>query len=244
MKMIEINLLPKEYQKKRFNLSFGKTGSYAVFGIIGIMVMLAGVTFYQMQQLTSLDARIKIANKRAAMLQKDIKVVDALIDVKNKVKQRMAAVERLDSHRSTWVRILNDFAKIVPDFVWLGRIEEVKDKKDDKTKGVGAPQNKAKAESAVAKGGLPTVRPVKIEGYAFTLNALASFMIKMMRSDYFDEVELTSTSEVTFENHKAHNFVINANLHYLSDDEMRQLIASALGTSKGSSPKTSHRKLN
>ena len=110
MKMIEINLLPKEYQKKRFNLSFGKTGAYAVFGIIGIIVMLAGVTFYQMQQLTNLDARIKIANKRAAMLQKDIKVVDALIDVKNKVKQRMAAVERLDSHRSNWVRILKDFA--------------------------------------------------------------------------------------------------------------------------------------
>ncbi len=244
MKMIEINLLPKEYQKKRFNLSFGKTGAYAVFGIIGIIVMLAGVTFYQMQQLTNLDARIKIANKRAAMLQKDIKVVDALIDVKNKVKQRMAAVERLDSHRSTWVRILNDFAKIVPDFVWLGRIEEVKDKKNDKNKAARAPQINAKAEPAVAKGGLPTVSPVRIEGYAFTLNALASFMIKMMRSDYFDEVELTSTSEVTFENHKAHNFVINANLHYLSDDEMRQLIATALGTNKGSSPKTSHRKLN
>ena len=244
MKMIEINLLPKEYQKKRFNLSFGKTGAYAVFGIIGIMVMLAGVTFYQMQQLTNLDARIKIANKRAAMLQKDIKVVDALIDVKNKVKQRMAAVERLDSHRSTWVRILNDFAKIVPDFVWLGRIEEVKDKKNDKNKAARAPQINAKAEPAVAKGGLPTVSPVRIEGYAFTLNALASFMIKMMRSDYFDEVELTSTSEVTFENHKAHNFVINANLHYLSDDETRQLIVSALGTNKGSLPKTSHRKLN
>ncbi len=244
MKMIEINLLPKEYRKKRFNLSFGKTGAYAVFGIIGIIVMLAGVTFYQMQQLTNLDARIKIANKRAAMLQKDIKVVDALIDVKNKVKQRMAAVERLDSHRSTWVRILNDFAKIVPDFVWLGRIEEVKDKKDDKNKAARAPQINAKAEPAVAEGGLPTVRPVRIEGYAFTLNALASFMIKMMRSDYFDEVELTSTSEVTFENHKAHNFVINANLHYLSDDEMRQLIVSALGTNKGSLPKTSHRKLN
>ena len=244
MKMIEINLLPKEFQKKRFNLSFGKTGAYAVFGIIGIIVMLAGVTFYQMQQLTNLDARIKIANKRAAMLQKDIKVVDALIDVKNKVKQRMAAVERLDSHRSTWVRILNDFAKIVPDFVWLGRIEEVKDKKDNKNKATRAPQINAKAEPAVAEGGLPTVRPVRIEGYAFTLNALASFMIKMMRSDYFDEVELTSTSEVTFENHKAHNFVINANLHYLSDDEMRQLIVSALGTNKGSLPKTSHRKLN
>ena len=242
--MIEINLLPKEFQKKRFNLSFGKSGAYAAIGVIGILVMLAGVTLYQMQQLTSLDARIKIANKRAAMLRKDIKVVDALIDVKNKVKQRMAAVERLDSHRSTWVRILNDFAKIVPDFVWLGQIEEVTEKKEDKIKSARTTQNKATTEPAKAKGGLPTVRPVKIEGYAFTLNALASFMIKMMRSDYFDEVELTSTSEVTFENHKAHNFVINAKLHYLSDDEMRQLIASALGTNKGSSQKTSHKKLN
>ena len=242
--MIEINLLPKEYQKKRFNFSFGKTGTYALFGVIGIIVMLAGVTFYQMQQLTSLDAKIKIANRRAAMLQKDIKVVDALIDVKSKVKQRMAAVEKLDSHRSTWVRILNDFAKNVPEFVWLGQIEEVKEKKEGSNrKGAKAPQNNT-APKPAANSGLPTVRPIKIEGYAFTLNALASFMIKMMRSDYFNEVELTSTSEVTFENHKAHNFVVSANLHYLSDDEMRQLIASALGRDKGSSQKTSHKKLN
>ena len=243
--MIEINLLPKEYKKKGFNLSFGKAGAYAVFGVIGIIVMLAGVTFYQMQQLTSLDAKIKIANKRAAMLQKDIKVVDALIDVKSKVKQRMAAVERLDSHRSTWVRILNDFAKNVPEFVWLGKIEELSEKKqDDKKKGPKANKSKKVKTPAKAASSLPSVNPVRIEGYAFTLNALASFMIKMMRSDYFDEVELTSTSEVTFENHKAHNFVVSANLHYLSDDEMRQLIASIKGNNKESTKKTSHKKLN
>ncbi len=243
--MIEINLLPKEYRKKGFNLSFGKAGAYATFGVIGIIVMLAGVSFYQMQQLTSLDAKIKIANKRAAMLQKDIKIVDALIDVKNKVKQRMAAVERLDSHRSTWVRILNDFAKIVPEFVWLGQIEEVSEKKqDDKKRGSRATKNKEAKVPAKSVSALPSVKPIRIEGYAFTLNALASFMIKMMRSDYFDEVELTSTSEVTFENHKAHNFVVSAKLHYLSDDEMRQLIASIQGKNKETTKKTSHKKLN
>jgi Tfp pilus assembly protein PilN len=243
--MIEINLLPKEYQKKRFNFSFGKAGAYIAAGVVGIIVLLAGVTFYQMQQLTSLEGKIKIANRRAAMLQNDIKVVDALIDVKFKIKQRMAAVEKLDSHRSTWVRILTDFAKNVPDFVWLGQIEEVKDKKEEgKKKGARSAQQNAQPEPAKKEGGLPSVRPIKIEGYAFTLNALASFMIKMMRSDYFDDVELTSTTEVKFEEHKAHNFVVSANLHYLSDDEMRQLIASIRGKDKGSSQKTSHKKLN
>lgn len=256
--MIEINLLPKEYLKKGLSLSFGKTGLYALVAIGGIIVMLVGVTFYQIHQLSSLEEKITIANRRAVMLQKDIKVVDALLDVKNKITQRMAAVERLDSHRSAWVRILTDIAKDVPEFVWLGKIEETNiadDKNDKNKKNNKNTQQKTQANSNNAEqvdqkkpagSSVPSVRPVKIEGYAFTLNALASFMINLMKSGYFDEVELVNSDEVKFEEYKAQNFVLSANLHYLSDEEMQQKIAQAEADDKEeqAASQTSHKKLN
>ena len=246
--MIEINLLPKEYLKKGLGFSFGKTGLYALVAIGGIVVMLIGVTFYQIHQVASLEEKITIANRRAVMLQKDIRVVDALIDVKTKITQRMAAVEKLDSHRSAWVRILTDIAKNVPEFVWLGKIEETRNVEDPKNQNAKDKQQSNPAgQQQQANSSRPTVRPVRVEGYAFTLNALASFMINMMKSGYFDEVELVNSDEIRFQEYKAQNFVLSANLHYLSDEEMQQLIAQVEAEEKeeqAASSKTSHKKLN
>lgn len=260
--MIEINLLPKEFLKKGLSLSFGKTGLYVLMGIGGIIVMLIGVTFYQIHQRASLEEKIEIANRRAIMLQKDIKVVDALTDIKNKITQRMAAVERLDSHRSAWVRIMTDIAKNVPEFVWLGKIEEVKPVQDPKKSKVtdespNQPSQQTQTAQATpptttppqTQSGVPTVRPIKVEGYAFTLNALAAFMINLMRSGYFDEVELVSSEEIKFEEHKAQNFILSANLHYLSDEEIQKIIAQNESEAEEpaadtSTQTTSHKQLN
>lgn len=247
--MIEINLLPKEFLKKGLGVSFGKTGLYALVGVAGVILMLIGVTFYQIHQRATLEEKITIANRRAVMLQKDIKVVDALLDVKTKITQRMAAVERLDSHRSAWVRILTDVAKDVPEFVWLGKIEEVKDVVDPKNQKANNNQQKNQdnqEQQAQQHSTVPSVRPIRVEGYAFTLNALASFMINLMKSGYFDEVELVSSEEIKFEEYKAQNFVLSANLYYLSDEEMQQMVAQIEAAEKEqeASSQTSHKKLN
>ena len=248
MAMIEINLLPKSYHKKSFDFSLGKTGLYAIAAAAGIILMLITVSIYQNYQMGQLDDNIQKARQRAAMLEKDIKLVDGLTDVKNKVQMRMSAVERLDSHRSAWVRSLEDVSKNIPEFVWLGNFEEKslasndkgKDKKNQK--GNAKDTKEAAEEPAPKREALPTVREAKIEGFAFTLNALASFMINMMRSDYFDKVELVSTEQKELQEKKAYNFVLSCNVHYLSDEELRNLIASA--GIENTSTSTSHKKLN
>ena len=217
-------------------------------GAAAVLLMLFGVTFYQMSQLRDLDSNIAKARQRAAMLEKDIKLVDALTDVKTKITQRMSAVERLDSHRSAWVRILEDLANNVPDFVWIGRFEEKVPKpavadKNANAKNKNAQPEKPKPAQANADNE-PTVHQVELEGYAFTLNALAAFMIKMMRSDYFDEVELVSTNEIKLEEQKAYNFVLSCNLHYLSDEELRNMIGNSKDEEASPDSKTSHASLN
>ena len=234
--MIEINLLPKDYLKKSFNLSLGKTGLYALGAAVGVIIMLAGITFYQTHQLTQLDKNIERARQRAAMLQRDIQVVDALIDVKGKINNRMTAVERLDRHRSAWVRVLEDVARNVPEFIWLGRFVE---EAPAAQKAAADAKKETEATPAVT---LADARRVSVEGYAFTLNALAKLMINMMRSDYFNDVELVSTEEKKLEEQKAYNFVLTANLHFLSDEELRNLIAQS--GEKKESAKASHKVLN
>ncbi len=222
MDMIQVNLLPKEFRRRTGKLSLGKSGFYAIGAVAGVVIMVAVVTFYQMFQLSELDDKMEIARFRTQQLQKDIAVVDALIDVKQKIMQRMAAVDELDQHRTVWVRILEDLSSRVPEFMWLSSFKESKLPPPPAAADTGA-------DAAKKPTAQPTTRPVSIEGYAFTLNSLANFMIKLMRSNFFSEVEMASVDEVNFRDEKIYNYKVNATLHYLSDEELKQLLEQESG---------------
>lgn len=220
--MIEINLLPKDYHKSGGTLSLGKTGVYIMLAAAGIIVVLLAITWYQMHQLSGLKADIERANQRSSMLREDIRMVDGLMDIKNKIHRRINGVEQLDRNRSAWVRILEDVSRNVPEFVWLDEFKELpppKPKVDKSEEGEETTPTPAEE--------VPSIRPVEIRGYAFTLNALAATMIRMMRSDYFDQVELIESRDTLYAGEKAYRFQLAANVHYLSDDELRSRIAQA-----------------
>lgn len=243
--MIEINLLPKNYLKGSSGISLGKVGVYAIAGAAGIAIMFASITFYQLYKLDELQVDIDRANQRASLLQKDIRLVDALTDVKAKISQRMSAVERLDRHRSVWVRVLSDMAGNLPEFSWLSMYTELDD--DSKPSQANADSDDDEGRAPIVDLNAPQVKQIELEGYAFTLNALASFMINMMRSDYFDEVELKSSEETKFgeEHEKAYRFVLSAKLHYLSDEDLQNKIAMAQALrEQANNGGTTHKVLN
>jgi type IV pilus assembly protein PilN len=214
MPMININLLPKQYMKRSGGISLGKHGLYTIAGAVGVLVMFAAITGWQLYKINELNGQMEIARARTVQLQRDIKLVDALIDIKVKITDRLKAVERLDRHRSAWVRILENLSGNVPDFVWMSRFSEVIQ-----------PQAKAAAgdTASVQPRSVQEVKAAEIEGFTFTLNALASFMIKLMRSDYFNEVDLVSSEEIAFGRQKAYNFKLSCNVHYLSDEELERI---------------------
>lgn len=214
MDMIQINLLPKEYRKRSNTFSIGKAGLYVGGVFAGVIMMITVISFYQIHQLNELDKKIEIAEFRTQQLEKDIQVVDALIDVKEKLMKRVEAVDRLDQHRTAWVRILEDFSRQLPEFMWLSKLTE---------------SDLATPTDTTALAPLANAKSVRIEGFSFTLSSLANFMINMMRSDYFSDVEMADVTEVEFDDHKAYNYTVNATLHYLSDSEIRELLASHSG---------------
>ena len=247
--MIEINLLPKNYLKSSRGLSLGKTGVYVAAAAVGLVLLMAGITVYQTYQLAQLEENIDKARQRAAVLKKDIEMVDALTDIKKKISDRMVAVEKLDRHRSAYVRVMEEVTRDVPEFVWLAEFREIPPPKPDPKKAGGAnnsgqPVNDTTQTPQFAPGPA-SVRPVEVEGYAFTLNALAAFMINMMRSDFFDNVELVSTDEKKFQDReRAYNFVLTCDVHYLSEEELQSLMAQVENTGDEVAATTSHRSLN
>ena len=257
--MIQINLLPKEYLKSKRTLSFGKAGVYVVAGAVAVVALLAGVTVWQMHQVSTLDENIARANQRAAMLHQDIQMVDALTDVKDKITLRMQAVERLDRHRTVWVRLLENVSQDVPEFVWLSEFRQTNLKfqnklvavtPNDPKVGNASPPSSAEATKNAPAPSVPgvdtaTVHPVEIDGYAFTLNAVAAFMIKLMQSDYFDNVELMASNDNKFsDDERAYQFTVSANAHYLSDEELRNLAAQADREAESASTAKSPKGLN
>jgi hypothetical protein len=54
-------------------------------------------------------------------------------------------------------------------------------------------------------------------------------MIKLMRSNFFSEVEMAGVDEVLFREQRIYNYKVNATLHYLSDEELKQLLEQESG---------------
>src|SRR4030067_2270266 len=126
--MIEINLLPRELRKKAKAFSFSFSGKknviYLMGGVAAVIVCVIGSTFYQTVKLKNLDSRMREAKKRTEKLKKDIQLVDALTELKDKIMQRMSAIENLDRNRTAWVDILKDLSSRVPEYLWLSGFKE------------------------------------------------------------------------------------------------------------------------
>jgi Tfp pilus assembly protein PilN len=239
MDTIQINLLPKEFRRRSGTPSLGRSGYYAMGAVGGLVILIGVITIFQRVQLTQLGQKMDLAQFRTEQLQKDIAVVDALIDVKAKIMQRMEAVERLDRHRTVWVRILEDVGRRVPEYTWLSAIKEANGEPATKSKAgktgkagatttaqAGAPATDTTAKMETAQ--MP-FHAVSIEGFSFTLNSLANFMINLMNSQFFSDVEMASVEEVQFQKQKAYSYRLTATLHFLSDEELKKILENESG---------------
>lgn len=218
--LVQINLLPKRLRKSNRRFEIGKP-ELITFSVAAVLILaMVTLTWSQNGRLASLNEDIDEAQRRASLLQKDIQLVDALMDMKQKIAERMQAVETLDRHRSAWVRILEDVTRRVPDFVWISSFAEV-----DIARSRERVKKPVEFTDTTTIDGLP-IQEVEIEGFSFTLNAVAAFMIKLMRSNFFDQVDLVYAREMEFEDRTAYNFKLQGRIHYLSDDELKALLAT------------------
>lgn len=214
--MIEVNLLPKEYRKRTKTFQFDKKVMYIAAGAGAIVLLLAVVTFYQKYQLSSLNGRIAQASAEKARLQEDIKVIDDLTELKEKILLRMEAIEKLDRYRSIWVSVLQDLNLRIPEFMWLTRVSEIAQevKKQRSVKNVPGQQKAQPVDSSGTDkfAMFDKPMPTEMDGYAFTLNSIASFLVGLTKSEFFDNINLLYAKEEEVLGVSAFNFRISCDL--------------------------------
>jgi Tfp pilus assembly protein PilN len=213
MAKIEINLLPKELRKKRKGFTFDKNLIIIAASVGMVALLIVGTSIVQSVRIKSIDKKIAAAQKKTLELKKNIELVDALSEVKDKVLQRMSVIEVLDRNRSVWVRVMEDLSRRTPDYVWLSLLRE-------ETPPAPAVQDTISDSTASETTDIePKVKRVTMEGNSHSLNSLASFMIQLMGSPYFKNMDLQYVKRAQLKNYKIFSFQLVGDLHYLPEFE-------------------------
>jgi len=203
--MLEINLLPKEYRKRKFRLELEKNALLVIGAGLAVLILLGAYTvFFQMFPGGALDRKIAAAKTENQKYEAEIKLVNALTDQKNLILARMSTIEVLDHDRDVWVNVIADLGGRVPDYLWLTGFEPA-------TKGAAEAQN------------VPTQTSIK--GKSYSINSLATFLVRLKKSAFLNNVALVSIRLVEEQlpegngSYESYHFTINCDLILSSTEE-------------------------
>ena len=155
-------------------------------------------------------------------MKKDIQLVDALSDVRQNLLQRMSAIENLDKYRSVWIKIMEDLSSRIPSYLWLSGLRE----EPVVASAPPAPNDRAIPTTNPVPAAAPAVDTTKpkdlnfgprratIDGYCYSINSLAAFLINLTRSNYFKNVELKFIRSSQQDKHKFFAFQLGCDLIY------------------------------
>jgi Tfp pilus assembly protein PilN len=95
----------------------------------------------------------------------------------------------------------------VPEHLWLSLLKE-EESASISPKGTEADTTKEKTLLP------PAANKVTIEGYTYSINSLALFLIELMKSDYFKNIELQFIKKSEAEKQKTFSFGLAGDLVY------------------------------
>ncbi|RKX20177.1 MAG: hypothetical protein DRP26_02175, partial [Candidatus Zixiibacteriota bacterium] len=183
---------PKEYQKKKFRLTLEKNALYVIMGGVVILILLSAYTiFFQVLPSNSLNKKIEIAQADSAALSSEILMVNELTEKKNRLLARMSTIELLDKNRETWINFISDLGSRIPDYLWLIEFTQ-------------SPQ--------ITEEGGGNIK-ASIQGRSFSLNSLATFLIRLKKSPYFKNIEISKIQLVEEKSAEVYSFTINCDLY-------------------------------
>jgi Tfp pilus assembly protein PilN len=202
--MIRINLLPKEYQRRKFSITLDKNTLYVISGGVAVLILLAAYSFFfQVMPSKNLDKEIQIAREETNRYNAQIHLVQELNNQKNLILTRMGTIEELDQNREAWVDLISDLGSRITDYLWLTSF--------------GSGQMDTQGGAA---GPLKTI----IEGKSFSINSMATFLVRLKKSPYLKNIDLISVKleeeQLNMGNasYEAYTFQIGCDLNLGSTD--------------------------
>jgi len=196
--MIEINLLPREYRKRKFQITLEKNTLYVIGAGVAVLILLAAYSmFFQVIPGNDLDKKIMAAREEAAKFDAEIKLVNELTEKKNLMIARMGTIKVLDRDRDAWIKVISDLGGRIPDYLWLTDFEYAVQGESEQTN-------------------VPSMATIK--GKSFSINSLATFLIRLKKSPHLNNIDLVSIKLVEEQGgtdvgaYEAYNFTINCDL--------------------------------
>jgi type IV pilus assembly protein PilN len=122
--MIRINLLPKEEKPSRAVLLWGRIFIWTVIGAAIVLVVGVGLHFLRSYEIATLKSDIEDARAEQQKYVKEAALVKELTQKRQMITQRIEVIEGLDRNRFLRVRILDELARSVPEYIWLHSFDE------------------------------------------------------------------------------------------------------------------------
>lgn len=162
---VRLNLLPTEEKKieKKQILSFVEAG----VALLPVVLVLAFSITSQMRikkKIKAVSTELKQIKEEERGLKSKIKELELLEKRKKDIGSKIAIIDGLSKGRYVPVTLLDEINRLVPDGLWLTRLDAV-------------PENEG-------------VFDVKVKGATFSMFRVADFLSNLMSSPYISKVEL------------------------------------------------------
>lgn len=210
MPMIQINLLPSEYRRRSSNLAMAKSTLFGVAAVVGLVVVLGGISYYQSLRLDGVKQDIAKVEAKTEQMREDIQLVDRLVDVKTRILRRMSAIEKLDRDRAAWVQNMEDLATVIPEFLWLSEFRQGEEESALNTR---RQNNNANADSLANLDNKLT-----LAGFSYTVSSLANFILNLQDSPRFSDVRLNYAKLTDVNERKVYDFQVACQLEPITED--------------------------
>lgn len=126
--MIRINLLAADRptKKKKAAAAPGAVQAYLLLTVFagGAVVVCLAAYLYMSGQIRELDSKIAAAEQRQRELQAIKKQVDELEQKRATFQRKVDLIIRLQAEQQGPVHLLDELSKALPDFVWLGSLDQ------------------------------------------------------------------------------------------------------------------------
>ncbi len=190
--MIKINLIPREELKRRKGKrAVGKkklvlpTG-IDVYGSIGfaviIIILALIVHIKQNSNIKRINKDITNLQTEYNRLKKEVDFVHNLEKKQAELQEWVTIVQKLNTHRSLRVHLLDEINRLLPNYLWLNTLKEEKSGK------------------------------ITIGGTTFSNLIVADFVNKLNTSSYLSNIVLVELKRTTIEGHDVMDFTITATL--------------------------------
>ncbi len=197
--MIEINLLPKELQWRRFSFKLDK--KLVILLVSGLVVIFALAVYsfiFQAGQISRFNDNIARYRAETDQYEAEIRKIDEINEAKVQITARMTAIEILNRNRGYWVELMEDLIRRIPEYLWLTSVQDA---------------SSIAAAASRTPGTAPVAARSTMEGFSFSLNALATFLVRLKKSDVFQNIEISSINLEESEQTKAYFFKLTCDFN-------------------------------